>query len=232
MVVSAGPFAAEARLLNKSARTRAKLMDAAAEVFAQEGFEAASVNEITRRADVANGTFYVHFKDKESIAAEVAARIGGDITGQIDQAMTDIDDGVERISFATRQFIQFGTHQTLWGWVLIRSGSYLPAMRRQMEPHLYADLARCRRQGRISVDVDAFLVDAIMAVVFSALSARLRGDAGEDAGSRASELVLNMLNVPPSLAHDVAWKAVELKELVLTVRPKGDRQTRWVQANL
>ena len=224
MVVSAGPFASEARLLNKSARTRAKLMDAAAEVFAQQGFEAASVNEIARRADVANGTFYVHFKDKESIAAEVAARIGGDITGQIDQAMTDMDDAIERISFATRQFIQFGCHQPLWGWVLIRSGSYLPAMRRQMETHLYADLERCRLQGRISVVIDAFLIDAIMAVVFSALSARLRGDADEDAGSRASELVLNMINVPPPLAREVAWKSVELKDLILNVRPRGERR--------
>ena len=224
MVMSAGPFSSEARLLNKSARTRAKLMDAAAEVFAQQGFEAASVNEIARRADVANGTFYVHFKDKESIAAEVAARIGGDITGQIDHAMVDMHDAVERLSFGTRQFIEFGARQPLWGWVLIRSGSYLPAMRRQMETHLYADLERCRLQGRISVAVDAFLVDAIMAVVLSALSARLRGDAEEDAGSRASELILNMLNAPRSLAHEVAWKDVKLKELVLTVRPKGDRR--------
>ena len=224
MVFIAGPFASEARLLNKSARTRAKLMDAAAEVFAQEGFEAASVNEIARRAEVANGTFYVHFKDKESIAAEVAARIGGDITGQIDQAMAEMDDAIERLSFGTRQFIQFGTRQPLWGWVLIRSGSYLPAMRRQMETHLYADLERCRLQGRISVIVDAFLVDAIMAVVFSALSGRLRGDIGEEAGCKASELILNMLNVPQPLAHEVAWKDVELRELVLTVRPKGDRR--------
>ena len=138
--------------------------------------------------------------------------------------MVDMHDAVERLSFGTRQFIEFGARQPLWGWVLIRSGSYLPAMRRQMETHLYADLERCRLQGRISVAVDAFLVDAIMAVVLAALSARLRGDAGEDAGSKASELVLNMVNVPQPLAHDVAWKAVDLKELVLTVRPKGERR--------
>lgn len=223
MVVVAGPFASEARLLNKSARTRARLMDAAAEVFAQEGFEAASVNEIARRADVANGTFYVHFKDKESIAAEVAARIAGDITGQINKAMVEMEDAIERLSFGTRQFIEFGASQPLWGWVLIRSGSYLPAMRRQLETHLYADLERCRDQGQISVAVDAFLVDAIIAVVFSALSSRLRGDAGAEAGSKASELILSMLNVPQPLAHEVAWKAVELRELVLSVRRKGER---------
>ena len=226
MAVSAGPFASEARLLNKSARTRAKLMDAAAEVFAQEGFEAASVNEIARRADVANGTFYVHFKDKEAVAAEVAARIGGDITDQINRAMDDMDDAIERLSFATRQFIEFGARQPLWGRVIIRSASYLPEMRRQMETHLYADLQRCRLQGHISMSVDAFLVDAVMAVVMAALSARLRGDAGEEVGSKASELILNMLNAPQPLAREVAWKDVALKDLVLTVRPKGERRAR------
>lgn len=225
MTLPDGPFTSEARLLNKSARTRARLMDAAAEVFAEDGFEAASVNQIARRAGVVNGTFYVHFKDKESIAAEVAARIGGDITGQIDQAMVDLDNAIERLSFATRQFIAFGTHQPLWGWVFIRSASFLPAMHRQMETHLYRDLERGRRQGLFTLTIDAFLVDSILAVVMAALSARLRGDAGEEAGSRASELILNMLNVPHPHAREVAWKPVELSQLTIPVRPKGDSRT-------
>ena len=57
-------FGEAARGQGKSARTRARLMDAAVAVFARDGFEAASVNEIARAADVANGTFYLHFRDR------------------------------------------------------------------------------------------------------------------------------------------------------------------------
>ncbi len=222
-MMNSGPFTAEARHQNKSARTRARLMDAAVQVFARDGFEAASVNEIARMAEVANGTFYVHFKDKDAIAVEVAARIATDITDQIDRAMADIDDGLERFGFATRQFIEFASHQPQWGWVIIRAASFLPQMHRQMETHMCADLERGRRQGQITADIDAFLVDTIMSMVFAALAARLRGDAGPEAGSRVTELVLNMLNIPPQRAHAIAWQTIALKELHLPTRPRQER---------
>ena len=69
-------FANRARAEGKSARTRARLMDAAVAVFARKGIEAASVNEIAQAADVANGTFYNHFKDKDEIVGVVAFAIG------------------------------------------------------------------------------------------------------------------------------------------------------------
>ncbi len=226
MMMISGPFTSEARHQNKSARTRARLMDAAVEVFARDGFEAASVNEIARMAEVANGTFYVHFKDKDAIAVEVAARIASDIADQIDRAMTDMDDALDRFGFATRQFIAFGSSQPQWGWVIIRAASFLPQMHRQMETHMCADLERGRRQGLITAEIDAFLVDTITSMVFAALAACLRGDVGPEAGSRVTELVLNMLNIPPQRAHAVAWQAIDLKELHLPTRPKGDRLSR------
>ena len=60
-------------------------------------------------------------------------------------------------------------------------------------------------------------------MVFAALAARLRGDAGPEAGSRVTELVLNMLNIPPQRAHEVAWQDITLKELHLPTRPKTER---------
>ena len=110
-----GLFALEARDLGKSARTRARLMDAAVRVFARVGFEAASVNEIAQAADVANGTFYLHFKDKDEIVTAVAFRIAGDVARQLDEAMSGIDDAVERCSFATRQFIDIAFSEPEWG---------------------------------------------------------------------------------------------------------------------
>ena len=225
-MTGAGLFAVEARHQNKSARTRARLMDAAVEVFARDGFEAASVNEIARMAEVANGTFYVHFRDKDAIAAEVAARIAADTADQIDRAMAGMDDALDRFAFATRQFIAFASSQPLWGWVLIRAASFLPRMHRQMESHMSADLRRGRRQGLITVEIDAFLLDTIVSMIFAALAARLRGDAGPEAGSRVTELILTMLQVPADRAHAVAWRDIVLKDLNLPTRPKADRTAR------
>ena len=221
-----GPFALEARNLRKSARTRARLMDAAVEVFARDGFEAGSVNEIARLADVANGTFYVHFKDKDAIAADVAFRIANDLARQIDGAMSHIDDAAERFSCATRQFIELAVSQPRWGRVLIRSAWYVPELHRQMESYMRADLARGVSQGLFTPDIDPFIIDTILSMIMSALAARLRGDAGEEAASRVSELVLRMLGYPHADAHTVAWSPITLNGFNTQVRPRDPKPRR------
>ncbi len=61
------------------AANRAALLQAGTEVFAELGYGAASVRDIVRRADLAAGTFYNYFPDKErvlrAIMAEVATRV-------------------------------------------------------------------------------------------------------------------------------------------------------------
>jgi AcrR family transcriptional regulator len=51
--------------------TRARLLKAAAECFAQRGYDAASVSEICRRAEVSKGAFYYHFASKQALFLEL-----------------------------------------------------------------------------------------------------------------------------------------------------------------
>jgi AcrR family transcriptional regulator len=61
------------------AQTRERIYDAAMRLFAERGFEAVSVGDITRAAGVTAPTFYAHFNGKEDVvlpvptAAEFAA---------------------------------------------------------------------------------------------------------------------------------------------------------------
>jgi len=49
------------------AKTRRKLKEAALGVFSEKGFEAATVEDITDKADLGKGTLYRHFADKEEM---------------------------------------------------------------------------------------------------------------------------------------------------------------------
>jgi len=49
------------------AANRAAILAAALEVFAQDGYEAAGVRDIIRRTELASGTFYNYFPDKDAI---------------------------------------------------------------------------------------------------------------------------------------------------------------------
>jgi AcrR family transcriptional regulator len=59
--------AAAGRRERTKAANRASILDAAREVFAEHGYEAASVRDIIRGTDLASGTFYNYFPDKDAI---------------------------------------------------------------------------------------------------------------------------------------------------------------------
>lgn len=54
------------------AANRQAILDAARRVFAQLGYEAASVRDIIRGTDLASGTFYNYFKSKEEVFEALA----------------------------------------------------------------------------------------------------------------------------------------------------------------
>ncbi|MFB7139754.1 TetR/AcrR family transcriptional regulator [Gottfriedia sp. NPDC056225] len=51
----------------RSLMTRQKLLEAANEVFLEEGFQKATITQMIKRADIGYGTAYVHFKGKEDL---------------------------------------------------------------------------------------------------------------------------------------------------------------------
>jgi len=70
----AGGSSAAAAPLNRAERAaerRAAIVEAAMEEFVARGFAATRIDDIARRAGVAKGTIYLHFKDKESMFEEL-----------------------------------------------------------------------------------------------------------------------------------------------------------------
>src|SRR5205823_5618277 len=56
----------------KGARTRARLVEAAKEVFAEQGLPDARIADIAERAGVSYGSFYHYFDSKEALFREIA----------------------------------------------------------------------------------------------------------------------------------------------------------------
>jgi AcrR family transcriptional regulator len=66
-------------------RTRAKLIEAAEQVFAELGYHEASIVKITEAAGVAQGTFYLYFKGKKQIFDELVE----DLNRRVRHAMSE-----------------------------------------------------------------------------------------------------------------------------------------------
>ncbi|WP_329202977.1 MULTISPECIES: ScbR family autoregulator-binding transcription factor [unclassified Streptomyces] len=121
----------------RATRTRESLVRAAAEVFAEEGFAAASVATISRRAGVTTGGFHFHFAGKAALARAVedrsveavrriidAAREAGEVAADPLRVLLDstsalmtllAEDVVVRAGFGLSADVSRGGRVDVWG---------------------------------------------------------------------------------------------------------------------
>ena len=79
---------------------RAAFLDAAQEVFLEQGFEAANMSEIVRRAGGSLATLYAQFGDKEGIFLAMLETRMKEVTATLEvelQAHTPVEEGLRRI---------------------------------------------------------------------------------------------------------------------------------------
>jgi AcrR family transcriptional regulator len=68
------------------AANRAAILDAARTVFSEIGYGAATVRDIVRETDLATGTFYNYFPDKESVLHELLDAAASEIRARVREA--------------------------------------------------------------------------------------------------------------------------------------------------
>jgi AcrR family transcriptional regulator len=89
----------------KGAQTRARLLDAAKEIFEENGFLDARISDISERAGLSHGSFYHYFDSKEEIFREVAAVIDEELSAPVTSIILDPSSSAtprERIHEAIR----------------------------------------------------------------------------------------------------------------------------------
>lgn len=69
--------------------TKRKLISTALELLKEKGFDAINVEDITKKAGVAKGTFYTYFKRKEDIVLDISRVPFGEIAQEL-QKMSDL----------------------------------------------------------------------------------------------------------------------------------------------
>jgi AcrR family transcriptional regulator len=67
----------------RKAATRQRILDAARRCFIEGGFHDTAVGSISRAAEVAHGTFYVHFPSKEAVLDELLDSFNRDFAERI-----------------------------------------------------------------------------------------------------------------------------------------------------
>jgi AcrR family transcriptional regulator len=150
-------------------QTRAALVEAAAEVFAEKQFLATNVTDIATRAGTAHGTFYRYFDSKEEIFREVALDLQRKMRahGEADRTtepppFDSLDDELLwRITRANRRYLAaYQEHAALFAVIeqVATFNDELLAIRKEIRrgfvDHARASIERMQREGLVFDDVD------------------------------------------------------------------------------
>ncbi len=87
---------------------RGQILDGAKRVFMKMGYDAASMNDVTREAGVSKGTIYVYFQSKEELFAALIDRAKELFTETVREQLAnsvDAEDGLRRFGLAFSQRI-------------------------------------------------------------------------------------------------------------------------------
>ena len=80
--------------------TRQALLDATFALLSKRSMDALSVDEIAMQADVAKGTFYNYFPDKDALERELASHVRARVETEIARTNEGISDPAQRIAHA------------------------------------------------------------------------------------------------------------------------------------
>jgi len=102
--------------MGKSEETRAKIFEAALELFRTQGFEAATMREIARRAGVAVGAAYYYFPSKDAIVLAFYEQAQREIAPQMEEVLGRGTDLKERLAgLITAKLEYFAASRPLLG---------------------------------------------------------------------------------------------------------------------
>lgn len=100
-------------------KTREALLRASEKVFGEKGYYTASISEITQEADVAMGTFYLYFKDKEDVFRALVAHMLQLVRTHLRKHVAVATSQIEAEQLGLKAFLSFvSRHKNLYRIVL------------------------------------------------------------------------------------------------------------------
>ena len=90
---------------------RTAMMQAAVQVFAEKGYYAATVRDIVQAAEVAIGTFYFYFPDKETLFVHLYEETADFLLQTIDQAVRSRTEVAQQISRGIQAYVNIAIYE-------------------------------------------------------------------------------------------------------------------------
>jgi len=106
----------------KRDRTHCAIVEAAIEIIAEKGLDAASIDELMRAAGMARGTFYNYFQSRDEVLAAVVRALQSQIRDAVESRIPEELTPPQVLACMVYGFVQFCLDRPQMGWTWVRIG--------------------------------------------------------------------------------------------------------------
>lgn len=196
----------------RAARTREALIRAGRELFAARPVDAVAIDDIVQAAEVAKGSFYNHFPDREALVKAVVYEIREGLEAAVAAVNEGVEDPARRVARAVCVYQRYAVDEPLRAKVLVRIQSGFSRTDEPMNRGGVADVTAGLASGRFSIATTDAGVLFVMGVSQAALARTCRDPQLGPAVSLSQQmcaLILRGLGVPGGEAETIAAQAAD-----------------------
>jgi len=113
--------------------TRERIIEAATEAFAEQGYHDTSMDDIVRRAGISKGAIYFHFPGKEALFFTLVERLADVLERSARKSISRESSGMARVDATLKTLLEMlSKHQGLAKVVLLGGAGLGPSLDRRL----------------------------------------------------------------------------------------------------
>jgi AcrR family transcriptional regulator len=171
-VSTAGNPKAKLSRAERNDEVKRRLFDAAAKIVGRLGYAEASVARITELAQVAQGTFYNHFENRQELLDQLLPTIGLQMIAFIQERTNAAAPGAEKETERFRAFFEFLRVVPEFLRILNEAEVFAPSGYQRHLDNIATAYVRSLKRGRNAGDVDDYTDQELEVIVHILMGAR------------------------------------------------------------
>ena len=141
---------------------RQKILDAASELFAKDGYESVSMRKIAEKIEYSPTTIYLYFKDKNDLLNQICEETFANLIKDWQKIENKTDDALTALRKSMRAYVEFGLRfpnhyevtfiNPLADYLGPEEHPYDGSMGQKAFEHLVEQVAKCMETGVLKKD--------------------------------------------------------------------------------
>jgi AcrR family transcriptional regulator len=161
-----------ANQIQRNEATRLQMLEAAGRIIGKYGYSGCSIARVTAKAEVAHGTFYLHFGSQQDLFDAVLPVLGARMLTSIASAIQDPRDVIDLETRGFQANFDYLAKHPYMYRVLSEAELFAPGAFKQHVDTMVAGYARSLRRSKFAAQIEEFADDELETIATMLIGAR------------------------------------------------------------